>query len=180
METYSTMGKMLRILLNIFDDAIEGEKGIRLGQPQSLLDLTNINSALRLMAPEGSEQPLITFSKHKQNINLWLNSLVKHNLTESEIDLLKSYLSKSYGLCIDQETIMRMSMDTKISGFSVKDANGLRKAIAKKKIELLKQSKELFFEKGKSMGTSDNLLSYVWEECFMLSAGYGLNESPLY
>ena len=180
METYSTMGKMLRILLNIFDDTPEGEKGVRLGQPQSLLDLTNINSALRLMAPEGGEQPLITFSKQKQDIKLWLNTLARYNLNIEEVDLLKSYLSKSYGLCIDQETIMRMSMDTKISGFSVKDANGLRKAIAKKKASLLEQSKQLFFEKGKTIGTSDNLLNYVWEECFMLSAGYGLNESPLY
>jgi hypothetical protein len=44
---------------------------------------------------------------------------------------------------------------------------------------LLEQSKQTFFEKGKAAGTSDNLLNYVWEECFMLSAGYGLNESPL-
>jgi DNA polymerase-3 subunit alpha len=82
------------------------------------------------MAPEGGEQPLITFSRHKQNINLWLNSLSHYNLTQEEISLLKSYLLKSYGLCIDQETIMRMSMDKRISNFTVKDANGLRKAIA--------------------------------------------------
>ena len=130
---------------------------------------------MRLMAPEpGAELPLKTFSRHKENIKIWYNHLNRYNLNQEEIKLLEKYLLPSYGLCIDQETIMRMSMDPNIGNFSVEQANSLRKAIGKKKIDLMMKCQKEFYECGHAAGASNNLLDYVWKEAFMLSAGYGL------
>ena len=87
---------------------------------------------MRLMATdEHPELPLKTFARQKENIQIWYNQLHRYMLNQEEKELLEKYLNNSYGLCIDQETIMRMSMDENISGFSVAQANKLRKAIAK-------------------------------------------------
>ena len=59
---------------------------------------------------------------------------------------------------------MQLSMDPKISGFNVKQSNLLRKSISKKSKELQLEMKEYFFKHGKEIGTSDNLLNYIWDE----------------
>ena len=172
----------MRTLLNINDDTPQGSQAITEIQPSSLTDLIHANSAMRLMASDSHpELPLITFAKQKRNLDLWYSSLNKYNLTSDEITLLEKYLLLSYGLCIDQETIMKISMDKNISGFNVMQANKLRKAIAKKKIEILEEVKFVFYSQGEGRA-SKQLLDYVWNEAFMLSAGYGFSviHSTLY
>lgn len=173
----------MRAYLNINVDTSQGTQAVDWIKPECLLDLVHGNSAMRLMAPHpGAELPLKTFSRHKQSIKIWYNQLNRFNLQPNEIKLLEKYLLPSYGLCIDQETIMSMSMDENISGFTVQLANELRKAIGKKKIELMQKSEKEFYKRGEALGTSRNLLDYVWKEAFMLSAGYGFSviHSTLY
>lgn len=165
----------MRAYLNINVDTNQGIQATDWIKPETLLDLVHGNSAMRLMAPEpGAELPLKTFSRHKENIKIWYNHLNRYNLSEEEIKLLEKYLLPSYGLCIDQETIMRMSMDPNIGNFSVEQSNKLRKSISKKDFNLLQKSKKEFYDCGNTAGASNNLLDYVWKEAFMLSAGYGL------
>ena len=49
------------------------------------------------------------------------------------IKIMDKHLLANSGVCESQEGIMLISMDENISGFSVKEANKLRKGIAKKK-----------------------------------------------
>lgn len=87
-----------------------------------------------------------------------------YQLTEKEIKVVEPYLLPVYGVGDTQEIVMELSMDKKIAGFSVAESNKLRKAIAKKNKELQQKMKQTFFEKGKKIGTSDNLLNYIWKE----------------
>lgn len=59
---------------------------------------------------------------------------------------------------------MEISMDDHISGFNVTQSNKLRKGIAKKDEKLQAAMKKMFFEHGKEIGTSNNLLNYIWKE----------------
>lgn len=52
-------------------------------------------------------------------------------MNDKEREILWKYLGDAYGLADSQEKIMRLSMDPEVSGYSLKEANKLRKSIAK-------------------------------------------------
>lgn len=86
---------------------------------------------MRLMPDEQTGiLPMDEYVKFKNNINLWYDEMKAEGLTLEEQKILEPYLLPVYGVCISQECMMRLSMDEKISGFSVKEANVLRKAVA--------------------------------------------------
>lgn len=157
-------------------DTVSGGQAVQLIHPQNLLELLTGNSVLRLMAEEGKEQPLNIYASYKKNINLWYEEMRQAGLTTNEVSILEKYLLPVYGVAASQELMMRLSMDEHISGFTIGEANILRKAVAKKKRELLDKGKELFYEKGKQLGTSLNMLNYVWDVQIMRQAGYSFSD----
>ena len=161
-------------------DSPQGVQAIDLIQPTSLAELAAGNSAMRLMANEyHTELPLITYSKQKQNINLWYNDMRRYGLNDEEVETLEQYLTISYGVCIEQEPAMLLAMDERIAGFSMLEANRLRKTIAKKRLEEVENLKLFFYEKGRALGTREQMLDYVWNEAFGLQFGYSLNEGDV-
>lgn len=157
-------------------DTVSGGQAVQLIRPQNLLELLTGNSVLRLMAEEGKEQPLNIYASYKRNIDLWYEEMRLAGLTDDEQHLLEKYLLPVYGVAASQELMMRLSMDPHIAGFSIGEANILRKAVAKKKRELLDKGKELFYTKGQELGTSINLLNYVWDVQIMRQAGYSFSD----
>ena len=153
-----------------FDTAV-GSQAVQLIHPSSLLELATGNSVMRLMASDGGELPLDTYAKYKNDISLWYNEMSKAGLTLKEQQVLEKYLLPLYGVADSQEVMMRLSMDSNISGFSITEANILRKAVAKKKKDVLEKGHKLFYEKGKELGTSQALLDYVWNVQIMRQAG---------
>ncbi|MCA1027033.1 hypothetical protein LCM23_13105 [Cytobacillus kochii] len=143
-------------------------------KPKSLLEAAVTNSLMRLMS-DGDEQPVDTFVKYKNNISLWYEEMGKAGLSKDEIAVLETYLKDLYGVADTQEVVMQMVMDEKISGFDIKESNYLRKSIAKKKADVLKEVQELFFKKGKEMGASNQLLNYVWNVQIKRQLGYSFS-----
>ena len=86
---------------------------------------------MRLMADDGGETPMATYVRYKADINLWYEEMDKWGLSEEEKKLMEKHLLKNCGVAESQELVMKLTMDEKISNFSVKEANKLRKAIAK-------------------------------------------------
>jgi DNA polymerase-3 subunit alpha len=88
--------------------------------------------------------------------------------------LVKEILSKTWGVPIYQEQIMEMSM--KLAGFSAKQANKLRKAMAKKEQSLMNKLKTDFIE-----GAYENDMEKIAsEELFDMMAefaGYAFNKA---
>ena len=72
---------------------------------------------------------------------------------------------------------MEISKDDHISGFNVTQSNKLRKGIAKKDEKLQEAMKKMFFEHGKEIGTSENLLNYIWKE--VIGKQLGLNTAQV-
>jgi DNA polymerase-3 subunit alpha len=141
-----------------------GKQAIKKIKPRTLVELATASSIMRLMKPSG-EQPMDTYVRYKNDINEWYKSMREdYHLTEHEIQIMEKYLLEFHGIGATQEDVMLVSMDSEVSGFDVKTANLLRKGISKKDKDLQKKMKDLLFEKGRALGTSENLLNYVWEE----------------
>ena len=94
-----------------------------------------------------------------------------HGLNNEEIAILEKYLKPLSGVADSQEAAMLLSMDPNIAGFSVKDANKLRKAIAKKKFDVMEEVRQMFYSNGESRGVRKELLDYVWNVQIMRQAG---------
>ena len=155
-----------------FDTSVGGQS-IKKIQPRSLKQLAIANSIMRLMAD--GEQPIDIYVKQKRVPQIWYDDMQRHGLTADEIKVLEKYLKEKDGVAESQEVVMQLSMDPQISGFDMGEANKLRKTIAKKVFKDIEKVHELFNTKGRALGTSQNLLDYVWNKQFALSFGYSFS-----
>jgi DNA polymerase III subunit alpha len=87
---------------------------------------------------------------------------------------LEAVLGESYGVLVYQEQIMKIATD--MAGFTMSDADGLRKAVGKKKRELMESFKDQFVKGGVDNGYDRGLMTSLWGliEKF---AEYGFNKS---
>lgn len=158
-----------------FDTSV-GSQAMRSIKPQSISQLAIANSLMRLMAQdENAELPLNTYVKFKNSEPMWYRELEANGINSDEVKILEKYLRPLSGVADSQESIMMIVMDPKITNFSVVEANGLRKAIAKKKFDTIDKIKKMFYEKGKDIGTRKKLLDYVWNVQVMRQAGYSFS-----
>jgi DNA polymerase-3 subunit alpha len=75
-----------------------------------------------------------------------------------------------------QESVMLLSMDKRIAGFDVKEANKLRKAIAKKQDKKsLDAVRDSFYKSGRELGNSEAILDYVWNVQIKRQLGYAFS-----
>lgn len=150
-----------------------GKNALAKVQPHTLNELVAVNSLMRLSCD--GEQPIDRFIRHKKDINIWYCEMKEWGLNDSEIELMKKHLSNSYGVATTQEDAMRLSMD--VAHFSLKDANGLRKFIAKAKAKHLREEmKNKFYNTGLENGSSKNILDYVWEKQLTPMFGYSFSQ----
>lgn len=143
-----------------------------MAKPRNLIDLSNTNGVIRLMAEEGKERPLNKYIRYKNNLSLWYKEMTDNGLTPNEQKVLEKYMLKSYGLAISQECIMWSLMDPDICGFSLAESNKARKTISKKRMSELPILKEKILTKA----VSPAMGNYVWNYIVMPSAGYGFSD----
>ena len=155
-----------------FDTTVGGQ-AIKKIHPTSLTQLAIANSVMRLMSD--GEQPIDIYVKQKTAPEIWYADMRDNGLTNEEIKVLEKYLKVKDGVADSQEVVMQLSMDPQISGFDMKEANRLRKTIAKKQFREIEEVKKLFYEKGHSCGTRDELLNYVWNKQISMSMGYSFS-----
>ena len=87
---------------------------------------------------------------------------------------LKPILEQTYGICIYQEQLMRIARD--VAGFTLPQADTLRKAIGKKIPELLRAQKDKFVDGVVKNGSSKIIGERLWEWVLPF-AQYGFNKS---
>ncbi|MFJ7982351.1 PHP domain-containing protein [Lysinibacillus xylanilyticus] len=138
-----------------------GQSMVKKVKPKNLLELVSTNSLMRLMS-EGEEQPIDTFIRYKNDISLWYQEMKEHGLSEEEVAIFEKYLKALNGVADTQEAVMLMAMDEDIAGFTVKEANYLRKGIAKKKAEVQEEVKQKLFEWGRERGNREEVIEYLW------------------
>lgn len=131
-------------------------------KPSNLVEMAAVNSLMRLLG-DGNETPVETFTRYKNNIQLWYDEMDRYGLNEEEIKVMEEYLYKVSGVGETQEVAMLLSMDERIAGFDVRTANKLRKAIAKKSDSAYEKARKDFYAGGEANGNRKNILDYVWQ-----------------
>jgi DNA polymerase III subunit alpha len=142
----------------------------------SLKEIGMINSLMRLMPQnKGDEQPIKTFERFRDDLNLWYQEMHAYGLSDLEVKILEDHLLILNGIADTQESVMLLTMDPRISRFNIAEANKLRKGIAKKSVKAQEEAKVLFFSKGKELGTSRALLNYIWDVQISRQLGYSFS-----
>jgi len=100
----------------------------------------------------------------------------KHGRKELLFDFpeLEEILSETYGVTVYQEQVMRASQI--LAGFSRGDADGLRKAMGKKKIAELEKLADQFFEGAEKNGFDKKVCEKIWKD-WQAFAEYAFNKS---
>lgn len=155
-------------ILNLFQfNSGVGEICIKKIQPNNLIEMSAANSLMRLQA-EG-EVPMDRYVRYKNNPDEWNYDMDKYNLTKEEKNIMYELVDSEGGTMCSQEVMMLSVI--KLAGFSIGEANKMRKVISKKKIKEIPHLKEEYMRRGLKIGTSKNLLQYNWNEQISLQLG---------
>lgn len=136
-------------------------------------ELAAANSLMRLTTD--GEQPIDRFIRYKNNIADWYIDMEEGNLTKEEKQELIDVLGSRYGVCDTQEALMILAMSPLVSGYGLGEANRLRKSVAKQDEAKLEKEMILFYEAGEELGSSKQMLDYVWHKCFKPTFGYAFS-----
>lgn len=179
--TDKEMWDILPSIYSVFQfDTPIAQKTLYATEPHSVMDLSAANSLLRLMPDGADETPIDRYTRYKNNHEAWIEDTINFGLNDEERNILWKYLADAYGLADSQEKIMRLSMDEKVSGYTLKEANKLRKSIAKKDEKLQAEAKQLFFDCCERQGTREIFADYIWNVVFAASLGYSFSQLHSY
>ena len=154
-----------------FDSDI-GSQGIKKVQPNDILELSNTNGLIRLMAPDGEENPMDKYVRFKSNPGQWDAEMRQYGLTDEEQNAFRKYLKVSFGVGISQEQLMKSLMDPDICGFRLTDANAARKIIGKKQMSKIPELRA----KIKKQAKSDAVGRYIWDAVARPQLGYSFSD----
>jgi DNA polymerase-3 subunit alpha len=87
---------------------------------------------------------------------------------------LEEVLKETYGVCVYQEQVMRVA--NRLAGFTRNEANTPRKAMGKKKPEVMARYRTQFIEGAVERGCAKPTAEDVWSQLEFF-AGYGFNKS---
>ena len=147
-------------VLSLFQfDSTSGSQGIAMVQPDNLEELATTNGLIRLAAEPGMERPLDKYVRYKKDPSLWEQEMTKYGLTEEEKKAVRPYFKEGIGQLISQENLMLTLMDKGICGYSIKEANTVRKVVGKKQIDKIPAVHAEILARAKSK----NLANYIWD-----------------
>ena len=100
----------------------------------------------------------------------------KHGRTKVEYEhpLMEAILKETYGIMVYQEQVMRIASD--LAGFSMGEADILRRAMGKKSPELMAEQRKKFVDGALARGVSEKKADKIFSLMEQF-AGYGFNKS---
>jgi DNA polymerase-3 subunit alpha len=109
----------------------------------------------------------------------WIPTYIKGKHNPEKVKYLhksfKPILETTYGVAIFQEQILQLARD--FAGFSLGEADILRKAVGKKIASLLTEQKEKFIKGAVKNGYDKKFANEVFEKVIEPFAGYGFNKA---
>lgn len=135
---------------------------LRKFKPKSLNDLIALNALYR---PGPLKSGMVTDFIRRKNFP----EEIKYKIPE-----LKEILEETYGVIVYQEQVMRIA--NKLAGFTLGEADALRKAMGKKIPEIMQQQKEKFVEGAVKNGLKRNIAEELFKEMENF-ASYAFNKS---
>ncbi len=133
---------------------------------------------LKMLKPDKFEDLIAMNALYRPGPMEYIKNFIarKHGQEEIHYDLpdMKEYLADTYGITVYQEQVMLLSQ--KLVGFTKGQADSLRKAMGKKKIEEMNKLFDLFISQGTERGHDEKILRKVWTD-WEAFASYAFNKS---
>ena len=157
-KTYELVGRGLTIAVFQFE-SVPMQKYLKDLKPTSLEDLTAMNALYR----PGPMENIPEFIERK-----WGRKPITY-LHKT----LEPILGKTYGICVYQEQIMQIAQQ--LGGFTLAQADNLRRAMGKKQIKYMEEMKGTYFEGCGANGIDKKTADEIWE-MMVKFADYGFNK----
>ncbi|PHR61399.1 MAG: DNA polymerase III subunit alpha [Robiginitomaculum sp.] len=142
------------------------------------LESTGMRDTLRKMAPDTIEELTALISLYRPGPMKNIDSYIDRKFGREEIKYphasLENILKETYGIIIYQEQVMQIAQV--LSGYSLGDADILRRAMGKKDKEEMARQKHIFVDGAERNNVSGALASDIFELVNEF-AGYGFNKS---
>ncbi len=139
---------------------------------------SGMRNFLRKLKPSTFEDIFAAIALFRPGAAINIDTYIKRKHNEEKITYLDKSLEEvtknTYGLLIYQEQIMQLA--NVYAGYSLGEADILRRAMSKKKVELLKSEEEKFIRKSKEMGHDEKQAKELFN-LVLNFAGYGFNKS---
>ena len=133
---------------------------------------------LKKLQPEVFEDLIAMNALYRPGPMDFIDDFIKRKKGLTKIEylhpLLEPILKETYGIAVYQEQVMKIASD--VAGFSMGGADLLRRAMGKKKMDIMLEQRSLFIEGAKKKGVSEKIAGDIFDlmEKF---AKYGFNKS---
>jgi DNA polymerase III subunit alpha len=142
------------------------------------LESAGMRDALRRLRPQRFEDIIAMVALYRPGPMDLIDDFIERKHGRAPITyehpLMERHLQETYGVMVYQEQVMRLAAD--LAGFTLGEADTLRKAMGKKDRELMAQQREKFLVGSKANKVDARKGERIWDliEKF---AGYGFNKS---
>jgi DNA polymerase-3 subunit alpha len=142
------------------------------------LESSGMRDTLKKMKPDAIEDLIALISLYRPGPMKNIDVYVDRKFGRAEVDCLhpdlEGVLKETYGVIIYQEQVMQIAQI--LSGYSLGEADLLRRAMGKKKKEEMDKQKARFLEGAEGRGVDRGKASFIFELVAEF-AGYGFNKS---
>lgn len=133
---------------------------------------------LQKVKPQNIEDLALVNAIHRPGPNLDPNEVMKRREGRTPITymdpILEPILKPTYGLMVYQEQVMQVAQV--FAGYTLAEADILRRAMSKKKADILEKERVPFIERAVQKGHSQATAQSIFDQIAMFS-GYGFNKS---
>ncbi len=142
------------------------------------LESTGMRNALRLLRPERLEDVIAMVALYRPGPMEMIPDFTarRHGKVKPtyEHPVMEKHLQETYGIMVYQEQVLKIAND--MAGFTMSEADDLRKAMGKKIPALMADQRAKFLQGAKGRGVKEKVAERVFElmEKF---AGYGFNKA---
>ena len=142
------------------------------------MESTGMRDTLKKMKPDKIEDLIALISLYRPGPMKNIDVYVDRKFGRAEVDFLhpdlEPVLKETHGVIIYQEQVMQIAQI--LSGYSLGEADLLRRAMGKKKKEEMDLQRSRFIEGAKERGVAEGKAAYIFELVNEF-AGYGFNKS---
>lgn len=130
------------------------------------------------MKPRTYEHIIAAISLYRPGPMDLIPTFIKRMHGDEEVEYkhpkLEPILNETYGICVYQEQIQQIAAS--LFGYSLGDADLMRRAVSKKKVKDLQTHKQIFMDKGPQYGVSAEAAESIFADIEFFAA-YGFNKS---
>lgn len=142
------------------------------------LESQGMQEILKSFKPENFEDLIAVIALYRPGPMGNIQKMIENKNNPKKIKymhpLLEPILKETYGMIVYQEQVMRIA--STVAGFTMAEADTLRRAMGKKIPELMDETREKFISGARAKGLKPNIAESIYNKVAPF-AGYGFNKS---